>query len=380
MFTEPKPGNLATIADEIERHIADGYIRSVTHRSGQLRILNYTPQTQYSRHWNVVTLQCRGLIVDNDWNVVARPYPKFFNWSELDGPTQTRLAATPPMRIADKLDGSLGIVYTDPDTGQTSVATRGSFTSEQAEWATQWLRHHMPDLRRLPSETPLTEIIYPGNRIVVDYDWEGLVLLDSLDTITGHMLDDDESVARNDWVDYGGRLADTFPAHRMVDVLAGEGPLPDDGTAEGYVVTWPDGTRVKVKLGEYVRLHRIVTGVNARHIWERLANADQLPGRDALADILDRVPDEFYDWADGWVTRLTTAHRLLHDTITRDFQFIAETVGTHDRKAFALAAVGTDHPAALFATLDGHEDKVDQYVWRRLKPDAESPFRQDIDA
>lgn len=35
---------------------------------------NYTAKAQYDKLWNEVTLQCRGLILDGDGNVVARPF------------------------------------------------------------------------------------------------------------------------------------------------------------------------------------------------------------------------------------------------------------------------------------------------------------------
>lgn len=49
------------------------------HPKGGLFIWNYTPLAQFSRTWDDVTLQARGLITDAEGNIVARPFSKFFN-------------------------------------------------------------------------------------------------------------------------------------------------------------------------------------------------------------------------------------------------------------------------------------------------------------
>ena len=62
----------------------DGWIKSQKHPHLPLLIWNYTPQTQYSKYWTEVTLQCRGLVTNLDGDIVARPFKKFFNYEELN--------------------------------------------------------------------------------------------------------------------------------------------------------------------------------------------------------------------------------------------------------------------------------------------------------
>ena len=56
--------------------------------------------------------------------------------------------------------------------------------------------------------------------------------------------------------------------------------------------------RVKIKYAEYVRLHRLVTGLSARTVWEVLVAGGDL---DALTEPL---PDEFHAWVRGVATEL----------------------------------------------------------------------------
>lgn len=87
-----------------------GHVSAQEHPAGGLVI--YTKACQYERAWNPCTLQCRGLIATLDGEVVARPFPKFFNHGE---PEAAHLDLHAPCRVTDKLDGSLGILYPDPD-------------------------------------------------------------------------------------------------------------------------------------------------------------------------------------------------------------------------------------------------------------------------
>ena len=128
-------------------------------------------------------MTCRGLIARGDGTIVARPFPKFFNLDEIIARGESLPAED--FEVFDKLDGSLGILYHD-SAGHPRIATRGSFLSEQAARGTGLLREKYGDLRFDPACTYLFEIIYPENRIVVDYaGLTDLVLLAVIDTDSG---------------------------------------------------------------------------------------------------------------------------------------------------------------------------------------------------
>jgi RNA ligase len=162
--------------------VSAGNVRLQRHPQRPYVIYNYTEACQYAGAWTRVTLACRGLIVDESTGrVLARPWPKFFNHNEPHAPA---LAADAPVVVTDKADGSLGVLYRDGD--EVAVATRGSFASEQALHATRVLRERYPDFVPPAGLTVLVEIIYPGNRIVLDYGGlDDLVLLGAVETATG---------------------------------------------------------------------------------------------------------------------------------------------------------------------------------------------------
>ena len=75
------------------------------HPTLPLSIYNYTRSCQYESKWDEITLNCRGLVLDRDGNVVAKPFDKFFNYEEL------KEIPNEPFEVFEKMDGSLGILF-----------------------------------------------------------------------------------------------------------------------------------------------------------------------------------------------------------------------------------------------------------------------------
>ena len=78
------------------------------HPEYDIWILNYSPRTQSKRVWDDYTLSCRGLVIDAEGNILARPFKKFKNYEEYD-PSEIDMSKT--FEIFEKMDGSLIIVF-----------------------------------------------------------------------------------------------------------------------------------------------------------------------------------------------------------------------------------------------------------------------------
>ncbi|NJO65858.1 MAG: hypothetical protein HC836_49645 [Richelia sp. RM2_1_2] len=110
---------------KLNEYIDAGLIIANEHPVLPIKILNYSRKAQFEKIWNEYTLICRGLVIDDDYNIVARAFPKFFNYEEHkpeDIPNER-------YEIYDKMDGSLGILFHYDN--QWHIATRGSFVSDQ---------------------------------------------------------------------------------------------------------------------------------------------------------------------------------------------------------------------------------------------------------
>ena len=329
--------------------IAQGYIISQTRPSLPLTIYNYTPKAQFDRYWVDATLHCRGLVLDNHYRAIARPLPKFFNLSEYQGTIPDGVP-----NIYEKLDGSLIILFHYQ--GEWEVASRGSFASEQAQMARVLLANYQADLGTLDREyTYLFEIIYPSNRIVVDYgSSRRLVLLAAVHTQTGVELEHPQL----NWSD----IAQTYPATTLPEWLKSiDQTQAELHNHEGFILKWPNGFRLKYKLADYVRLHRIITRVQAKDIWECLSQNQNLD------QFLDSVPDEFYNWVKDTKLELETKYQAIEAECQTAFKDLGSP------KQSAMYFQTQTYPGVLFLMLDRRD--YSQVIWKLIKPGYERPFR-----
>lgn len=327
------------------------------HPELNLYVYNYTNKCQYDSVWTQETMMCRGLILDGDGNIVARPFKKFFNLQE--HLVQSREIPKEPFEVYDKLDGSLGILYFHSN--RPHLATRGSFTSEQAVKGTEILHNKYSNVVFDPKLTYLFEIIYPENKIVVDYKGVAdIFLLAIINTQTG-----EEKPYSHIRDECGGML----PIVERFDVSTNLNELTNTfrDNREGYVVHFPkSGLRLKLKHDEYVRVHRLVTGINNLRIWEYLK--DKQP----LDELLDRVPDEFYTWASTVVNGLNTEYQTIERETQETLQ-VAKQLST--RKDQALLIKQSKYPHVIFSMLDKKD--YSEKIWKIIKPKSQKPFRED---
>lgn len=371
---------------DLEAAIEAGFVRAQQHPEFPLTIFNYTEKAAYERMWTPVTRQCRGLIADsNTSEIVARPFPKFFNHNETEA---AALDFNEPVVVTDKADGSLGILYPAPD--GWAIATRGSFASEQAKHATELFRRRYGAWMPPPGVTVLFEIVYPDNRIVLDYgDMDDLILLGLVDIKTGQTLSAGASFLGIDW---SGPVVEAFPHASLADALAAE-PRTN---AEGLVVhLLTSDQRVKIKQADYVAMHRVVTGFTARRLWERaavhatLAAQPDMPIKrvaqnlrldsaeaqaivDAGADWVDTLrataPEEFLAWIDGTIA----AQQAAVTQILTEVHATAERLAPLPRKTAAAEVLQHPRRGLIFAALDGKP--ITAQAWAAVYPAHEKPF------
>lgn len=408
--------NLADLfpLDDLYVEIDAGYVQTRQHPTEPLTIYTYTRHCQYDRRWNDVTMRCRGLIAHDNGMVVAWPFPKFFNVSEHNtGQPYAPPLPDEPFSIFEKVDGSLGIVFWWHD--KWHVASKGSFTSDQAQWAQKWLDDR--DTSRLEvGITYLCEIVYPENRIVVRYDdsLTGLCLLGAYDA-QGRELPLHEFY--DDWAPIGYNVRqwsarDRFPMSLLMSLADGNKGLNGEDVSgsesEGWVIRFQEsGIRAKIKFAEYVRLHKVLTGINARDIWQaygadrfhdidprELAKTIGVPVSEAermasieggaIRPLIDDVPDEFDQWVRDVMASLDRQYYELYGKIAECYDNTiaaarADNVRTDHRKNFAEHATNaTTDPiirAALFRKFDRKD--IGPHVWKALRPAATDPFRTD---
>ena len=352
--------NLSDISDYLE----GDYVIAQRHPTLPLLIYNYSRTTQFSGIWDDITLNCRGLVLDLEGNVIAKPFPKFFNYEEHTA-EGSKLPPIPNenFEVYEKMDGSLGIIFHYE--GEWLIATRGSFTSEQAIKGKEML-DKLNKSALIPGYTYLAEIIYPENRIVVDYGVEEkLVVLGAYNNETGKEVDVEE-MTNEGWevvMKYKtwGEDWETLKKEISKD-------------NEGYVIRFSSGMRMKIKGDEYVRLHRILTNFSTKDIWELLKNGED------LGPFLERVPDEFDDWVKRTAMNLRYSFYSINERAGKyhdGFRYgkFNDRYPEPTKKEFAeyIKQFPTELAAVMFKMWD--KKNYDYIIWNMIKPKHEKPFR-----
>lgn len=208
---------------------------------------------------------------------------KFFNHGEQGG--FEGIEDSPIQSVQVKEDGSMIVPIYFPN-GNIHCKTRGTFFSEQAEWANKTVAENEA-LRNFIQNTcgehyqPVFEFVSPFNQIVLLYDKPELRLLQIRNRGTGEYMD----LANN-------------PMPDDLDIKISARGLPNGGLQdyldlaetksgiEGWVVQFENGHMVKIKTAEYVSLHHLLT--------ENLTRENEIISwilNETIDDVLGQVPD-----------------------------------------------------------------------------------------
>ena len=322
----------------------------------------------YKQAWDAVTTKCRGIIVNRETGeIVARPFEKFFNFGDpTNGMTDTavdilaRQVGQPV--VWEKVDGFLCIGYNWG--GKWYCASKGSFTSPHAKWASaQIQRLDMDSVFHTEGYTPVFEGVCPSLRIVVDYGAnEELILTAIIHNDTGIEMPPFVLQSMGDLMGASTPELETLSWQEVQQATYDEAVK----NAEGYVLTWYGGAvpyRLKVKYIDYLRVHRMVTGV--QNGWTSVLD-DATPWFNAFVAKWRRV-------IEVEAMRLEKTAKDIYDdaqNIVESYDEPAENLG-ETRKRWAEVFTAPDnkeYSGILFAMLDGKDWR--QVIWKKIKGSA----------
>ena len=408
---------------KLNEMVAKGWISCRPHPTLPIRIYNYADpvhvlqdrtQEAFEAFWaSHEVCACRGLIVDNEDNIIARPQYKFFNLGQKatimsDGPYYGSLpsvdvnvvvdgfflaeeAVNRSITITRKMDGMMGILW--EYNGQWGISTRGSFESAGADFASEkwqkFVKYGATEF--VPKDyTLIFEIIANHLRIVVPYNWEGLCLLTAVNKVTGEEMPYEQ--LKQVWeninqyakvVGPDGTLVPGRPWCRLVekvDISIDEAKADPSKEDEGYVVAINRSDlppiKAKVKLAEYCRLHKLITNITPQAIWSELANPMQPWINDECTyDYVNKVnispmpiPKEFRTWVLGWQDGLTKAfHEKLSEAILA-MSKIAFVKSDYEMKKDLESVHGKELTKLIMLLRHGKIALAYQSIWKSVRP------------
>lgn len=340
---------MSDLHSEVLERESRGLVKSQRHATLPLTIYNYAERVQYDKLWDDVLEQCRGLVFHDDGTIAARPFRKFYNDTEYaSGEVPWHL----PCEITEKLDGSLLIVF--HAFSEWRASTRGSFVSEQAIRGLQILHDKYGVDGLDQSVTYLFEVLYPENRIVVDYGGRvDVVLIGMIETESGCEIK----------LDYAPSGLSVVQRAVGCDPKNLRSIIRDD--EEGYVVRFDNGQRVKVKGERYRQIHAALSGLTSRTVWEAVSS-----GQAAFDQLIAAIPDEFHGWvhqeADALWSENTAKVFELHKAVDS-----VRGLATRKEQAIALLRDHREMASAAFLVLDGRDFMP--VLWKMVYPELRRP-------
>jgi RNA ligase len=201
--------------------------------------------------------------------------------------------------------------------------------------------------------TPVFEIVYPDNRIVVDYKGEEFL---SLLTIFEH---NGEEWSHQRVSDYASRCGFRRPRQFHFD-LNRDADIPfENDLLEGYVIRFNNGLRVKAKDPRYVKAHRLLEHMSVKGVIALMREGD-------YGIHIKALPKELQKGFDDIRAQVQSARDLVERTARNDFSMMIKSLPPNsDRKTYALWIQEHLIPGywgMMFALLDGKE--IDEQVWK----------------
>ena len=217
-----------------------------------LFVLKYAKRVFYDALWNDYLEECRGTVIDRDFNVIVRPFTKIYNHG-----VEERSPVFKPNDVViayDKVNGFMASVTTYK--GELLVSTTGSLDSDFAKMAEQMVQKaNTAQIQRLTQDGEFTlmfECVHPDDPHIIP-EQTGLYFLgfrrNDWTACMGHMVL--ESVAELITEDALRMNVHAVPNYSVTTVADLEQRMKTS-TREGVVFYHADGRAAKIKTKYYL--------------------------------------------------------------------------------------------------------------------------------
>lgn len=324
-----------------------------------LIVLNYD---QISSPKNEITSECRGLILDKEFNIVSRSFDRFFNYGE------NGVTFDPAKAIAyEKIDGSLIKIYNW--NGSWYISTRGTAFAESAVngWditfkdmvykalnvqdnidfqlrCSTWLNS---------TSTYVCEVTGVENRVVTRYSGYNLYLLAERDNQTGEYYRVPLIVSDC----FGFDLPRIYRFDSIEACLETAKHLPN--LEEGYVIYEDEVPVCKVKSPVYTAVHHLRgEGLNPKRIAELVVINEQ---------------EEYLTYFEEDRVHFTPYIEALENSLHNAFEVYQEACEIEDQKQFALKVKDCPFAFILFQARKEKEWNIKK-VFDKMKTEQKVKF------
>jgi hypothetical protein len=347
-------------------------------KDGRKFSLNY--DQILARDSDAISQECRGLILaaadGSSWHahavvdgnklqyshivpgvtqVVAMPFKRFFNFGQ---GAAASISLNSTVRIMEKMDGTLTILYHDQIKNEWHVATR-SIPEADVPLNTDGMTFRALFEKALASSNKtfdgftstldkdlvyMFELCTPYNQVVVRHNHSTITLLAvrNKKTLEEVMIDD---------LDIGVPCVKKYSFNTMEEILAyvGEQPPSDH---EGVVLLDSKFNRIKVKNPKYVLAHKAQDSLKSER---QCMHAVLL---NAYDDLLPLISPEIS------ANILSLVEKLKSFLVSQEAQYVDFASKAQDKKSFALSIKDNDKlwKSAFFARFDKKVSSFQEYI------------------
>ena len=207
-------------------------------------VLKYSKRVFYDNLWNAFLEECRGTIVDNDFNVVSRPFTKIYNYGvEAKAPV---LSDNTPVTAFRKVNGFMLAVtwYND----ELLISTTGSTANDYVDYAKELMdvERFTKVCKQWHGTTFMFECVHRNDPHIVP-EKEGLYLLGYRATNWDSKIDLDIKLLEMLTIEFG-----TIPVQAMRVDMGLLKDLSSKVQHEGFVFYTEDGLSAKIKSPYYL--------------------------------------------------------------------------------------------------------------------------------
>lgn len=244
---------------KIQEYIDSGYINAIRHSKLPITIYKYSRLAETNRFWPKEIRMCRGLVLDDNRNIVILPPPKFFNYDE---PQSVEIEAHDDWECLEKLDGYYIAIKRDSRYG-VIVTSSGSFENKYTEAAERFF-----DQRTLvPGVSYFCELCQnfkeDSGIIVANHETPQLICWGARPTLTGKELD----VLRVSTKPF--QSVRSIPRERVKEYLKEK--------VEGVVLYSPSsGDRIKIKTQWWFDVHAQIGFCTLRRIFTMMRSGVEI--------------------------------------------------------------------------------------------------------
>lgn len=235
-----------------------------------LKVLKYKKKVFYKNKWNVFLEECRGTVVDDDFNIVSLPFKKIYNYGiEQRAPRFDPNETVISMR---KVNGFMGAMSFHND--DILISTTGSLDSQFVDYMKEMMQIHASwetwkqTVKNYEGFTLLFECVHPSDPHIIPED-NGVYILGIRRNKWGSPLVTEENANIAQSVNCHFIETNILPMWEVVE-------MTKTCKHEGFVVYSMDGNRAtKIKSPHYLTAKFLARNPNLNKIKTKLSLIDE---------------------------------------------------------------------------------------------------------